>query len=321
MPRFHLAWGTGPGIVENFVRRCVEHETSGVLQFNFRQRIDRVEMENGLVKGVSGAVLAADNALSGQRTNRHIIGDFALLTSCVLVTSGGIGGNFDLVRKAWPTDRLGPAPTKMIAGVPAHMAGRMIALSEAAGGHVINADRKWHDTEGVRSWNPIWPAHGIRILPGLLSLWFDAEGNRLAQPALPGFDSMGTLRSILKTGYDYSWFVLTQRVIEKEFALSKTEQNPDRTSKKVGLGDQAARSVRWLCNCASGSVQRERRRLCFGQQPDRAFARHELCFRHQPHRRRKIARPDRGAGQAGRQSRFQGRADDGDPRRADLQGR
>lgn len=232
VPRFHLTWGTGPGILEHFIRRCLEHEKAGVVQFNFRHRVDRVGMENGAAKGVSGACLAPDNALRGQKTNRDIIGDFALSAPSVLVTSGGIGGNFDLVRKAWPTDRLGPAPAEMIAGVPAHVDGRMIAISEAAGGHVINGDRMWHYTEGVRNWDPIWPAHGIRILPGPSSLWFDAEGNRFAPPALPGFDSMGTLRSILRTGYDYSWFVLTQKVIKKEFALSGSEQNPDLTSKK-----------------------------------------------------------------------------------------
>lgn len=232
VPRFHLTWGTGPGIIEHFVRRCIEHEKSGVLQFSFRHRVDRIEMENGAAKGVSGSILAEDTSLRGQKTNRDIVGDFALAAPSVLVTSGGIGGNFELVRKVWPTDRLGAAPTEMIAGVPAHVDGRMIAISEAAGGHVINGDRMWHYTEGVRNWDPIWPAHGIRILPGPSSLWFDAEGNRFASPALPGFDSMGTLRSILKTGYDYSWFVLTQKVIKKEFALSGSEQNPDITSKK-----------------------------------------------------------------------------------------
>ncbi|APX10957.1 FAD-binding dehydrogenase [Tateyamaria omphalii] len=232
VPRFHLTWGTGPGIIEHFVRRCEEHERAGRIHFNFRHQVDRIDMANGTAKGVSGTILADDSAERGQKTNRDPVGDFAFNAPSVIVTSGGIGGNFDMVRQVWPTDRLGPAPQKMVAGVPAHVDGRMIGISEAAGGHVINGDRMWHYTEGVKNWDPIWPSHGIRILPGPSSMWFDATGNRFKPPALPGFDSMSTLREILATGYDYSWFVLTQKVIKKEFALSGSEQNPDLTSKK-----------------------------------------------------------------------------------------
>lgn len=231
VPRFHITWGTGEGIIEHFVRRCLEHEKAGRITFKFRHQVDRIDMENGAAKGVCGTVLAADSVQRGAPTNRDPIGDFSLQSPSVIVTSGGIGGNFEMVRKVWPTDRLGPAPKQMIAGVPAHVDGRMIGISEAAGGDVINGDRMWHYTEGVKNWDPIWPSHGIRILPGPSSMWFDATGNRFAPPNLPGFDSMTSLREILSTGHDYSWFILTQKIIEKEFALSGSEQNPDLTSK------------------------------------------------------------------------------------------
>ncbi|MEP4980928.1 FAD-binding dehydrogenase [Ascidiaceihabitans sp.] len=231
VPRFHITWGTGEGIIEHFVRRCLEHEKAGRITFKFRHQVNRIDMENGAAKGVCGTVLAEDSVQRGAPTNRDPIGDFSLQSPSVIVTSGGIGGNFEMVRKVWPTDRLGPAPKQMIAGVPAHVDGRMIGISEAAGGDVINGDRMWHYTEGVKNWNPIWPSHGIRILPGPSSMWFDATGNRFAPPNLPGFDSMTSLREILSTGHDYSWFILTQKIIEKEFALSGSEQNPDLTSK------------------------------------------------------------------------------------------
>jgi uncharacterized protein len=88
---------------------------------------------------------------------------------------------------------------------------------------------------GHPNWDPIWDNHGIRILPGPSSMWFDAAGRRLPAPYLPGFDTLGTLRHLRATGYDYSWFVLTQKIIEKEFALSGSEQNPDLTGKDVKL--------------------------------------------------------------------------------------
>ncbi|SPH22121.1 KsdD-like steroid dehydrogenase [Ascidiaceihabitans donghaensis] len=231
VPRFHITWGTGEGIIEHFVRRCLEHEKAGRIIFKFRHQVDRIDMENGAAKGVSGTVLAEDSVQRGASTNRDPVGDFSLQSPSVIVTSGGIGGNFEMVRKVWPTERLGPAPKQMIAGVPAHVDGRMIGISEAAGGDVINGDRMWHYTEGVKNWDPIWPSHGIRILPGPSSMWFDATGNRFAPPNLPGFDSMTSLKEILSTGHDYSWFILTQKIIEKEFALSGSEQNPDLTSK------------------------------------------------------------------------------------------
>ena len=232
VPRFHITWGTGPGVVEHFERRVREHVAAGRIELRFRHQVDHIVMQNGAATGVAGTLLAPDSAARGQKSNRDAVAAFELSAPSVIVSSGGIGGNFDLVRQAWPADRLGPPPKRMVAGVPAHVDGRMIAISEEAGGHVINRDRMWHYTEGVANWDPIWPNHGIRILPGPSSMWFDAEGNRLPAPFLPGFDTLGTLKAILATGHEHSWFVLTQKIIKKEFALSGSEQNPDFTSKK-----------------------------------------------------------------------------------------
>jgi len=234
VPRFHITWGTGPGVVEPFERRVREHVSKGRIVLRFRHRVSRLVMTNGAVTGVAGNILEPSTVERGQQSGREVTGGFEVAVGVVLVTSGGIGGNHDLVRRNWPTARLGPAPKRMVSGVPHHVDGRMIAISQEAGAAVINADRMWHYTEGVANWAPIWPNHGIRILPGPSSLWFDARGNRLPAPCLPGFDTLSTLRHILSTGYDYSWFVLTQSIIKKEFALSGSEQNPDFTSKSWG---------------------------------------------------------------------------------------
>ncbi len=235
VPRFHLTWGTGPGVLEPFVARVEAHARNGKLAFRFRHQVDRIEMQNGAAHGVSGLILEEDNVPRGVKSSRTTTGEFTLKAPSVLITSGGIGGNFETVRRSWPTERLGPAPKSMLSGVPHHVDGRMLGIAEAAGGHLINGDRMWHYTEGVANWDPIWPAHGIRILPGPSSMWFDARGNRFDRPALPGFDTTGTLKTILATGHDHSWFVLTQSVIKKEFALSGSEQNPDLTSKSWAM--------------------------------------------------------------------------------------
>lgn len=230
VPRFHITWGTGPGVLEPFLRRVGEHRETGRIEFKFRHRVSRLKKSRGAVAGVAGEILEPSTVERGHQSGRKITGDFELSAAAVIVASGGIGGNFELVKKNWPKQRLGPPPASMVAGVPHHVDGRMIDISRKAGGAVINADRMWHYTEGVKNFAPIWPNHGIRILPGPSSMWFDARGNRLPPPCLPGFDTLSTLKAILSTGFEHSWFILTQKIIKKEFALSGSEQNPDFTS-------------------------------------------------------------------------------------------
>ncbi|MFX3631727.1 MAG: FAD-binding dehydrogenase [Candidatus Pristimantibacillus sp.] len=232
VPRFHIVWGTGPGIVAPFERRIREHMRSGLVEFHPRHRVNGLLNSNGSIIGVSGSVLAPSSAARGEASSRETIGEFTYQAKVVLVTSGGIGGNLDLVRKNWPS-RLGEPPANMLSGVPAHVDGRMLGITEEAGGRVVNRDRMWHYTEGLTNWNPIWHKHGIRILPGPSSIWLDAQGQRFPAPHFPGFDTLGSLEAIQKTGYSYSWFILTRKIIEKEFALSGSEQNPDLTGKSI----------------------------------------------------------------------------------------
>jgi uncharacterized protein len=235
VPRFHLTWGTGPEVVRVFKEPVLAGEQRGLVRFAFRHQVDEVIVEDGAAVGVRGSVLEPTDLERGKASSREKVGEFELRAKAVVVTSGGIGHNHELIRANWPTDRLGPCPRTMISGVPAHVDGRMIAISEDAGAAIVNRDRMWHYTEGIHNWDPIWPDHAIRIIPGPSSLWFDAAGKRLPSPNFPGFDTNGTMKAILATGYDYSWFVLTQSIIEKEFALSGSEQNPDITGKDLKL--------------------------------------------------------------------------------------
>jgi uncharacterized protein len=91
----------------------------------------------------------------------------------------------------------------------------------------------WHYTEGMTNHSPIWPGHGIRVIAAPSSLWFDARGRRFPSPGIPSYDTLGTLELIAKSGYDYSWFVLNKKIIDKEFVLSGSEQNPELTAKNL----------------------------------------------------------------------------------------
>ena len=232
VPRFHITWGTGPGVLEPFVRRVRAAQQRGLVELRFRHKVDGLTVSDGAVTGVRGELLEPSGVQRGQKSSRTAVGEFALEAPVVIVTSGGIGGNHDLVRAAWPK-RLGAPPKQMISGVPDHVDGRMLVISQDAGANVINEDRMWHYTEGVHNWDPIWSRHGIRIIPGPSSLWLDATGQRLPPPLFPGFDTLGTLAHIMGTGHDHTWFVLTQKIIEKEFALSGSEQNPDITGRDI----------------------------------------------------------------------------------------
>ena len=234
VPRFHITWGTGPGVVAPFIARVRDGVARGLVELRFRSRVDELIVEAGAVVGARGVELAPDDSERGVATNRDIVGDFDVRAPAVIVTSGGIGGNHDLVREFWPK-RMGDPPEHMLSGVPAHVDGRMLGISQDAGARLINRDRMWHYVEGIQNYAPVWDKHGIRILPGPSSLWFDANGKRLPGPLFPGFDTLGTLEHIVATGHDYSWFVLTQKIIEKEFALSGSEQNPDLTNKDLRL--------------------------------------------------------------------------------------
>ena len=232
VPRFHIVWGTGPGIVAPFEQRVREHIKNGLIEYHPRHQVDELITKEGRVIGVTGSLLEPSDAKRGEASSRNVISNFRCEAKAVIVTSGGIGANHELIRKNWPS-RLGKAPENMLTGVPAHVDGRMLAITEKAGGRIVNRDRMWHYTEGIKNWAPVWNQHGIRILPGPSSMWFDATGERLPSPNFPGFDTLGTLEAIQKTGYSYSWFILTQKIIEKEFALSGSEQNPDLTGKSI----------------------------------------------------------------------------------------
>ena len=234
VPRFHITWGTGPGLVEPFLRAVESAEAAGRLTILPRHRVTRLEVADGVVVGAAGDVLAPSGAARGIATTREVVGEFRIEAGAVIVSSGGIGGNHDLVRAAWP-DRLGTPPSSMLTGVPAYVDGSMHQVSADAGARLINGDRMWHYVEGIRNWDPVWPQHGIRILPGPSSVWLDATGARLPVPLFPGFDTLGTLEHLRRTGHDHSWFVLSQRIVEKEFTLSGSEQNPDLTDKDVRL--------------------------------------------------------------------------------------
>lgn len=234
VPRFHITWGTGPGVLKPFIEQALAAEKNGLLEFRFRHRVTGFLRDQDNIVGISGDILVDENKQRGEISSRETAGPFTMYADHIVIASGGIGANLDMVRQNWP-DRLGTPPDDMVSGVPAYVDGSVLAMAENEGVLLINKDRMWHYTEGIKNWNPIWPNHGIRILPGPSSIWIDADGNRLPAPFYPGFDTLGTLQHLQKKKSPHSWFILNQKIIKKEFALSGSEQNPDLTNKDYKL--------------------------------------------------------------------------------------
>lgn len=232
VPRFHIVWGTGPGVIEPFVARVLEAAAGGLVELRFRHRASRLVRRGGAVEGVEGEVLELDGAVRGAPSTRAPAGSFSLRAGAVVLTTGGIGANHDLVRQSWPRE-YGEPPSFMLSGVPDFVDGLMLAKAAEAGARIINPDRMWHYPEGIANYAPIWSRHGIRILAGPTPLWLDARGERFPPPLFPGFDCLGVLRQMGRSGFDHSWFLLNRRIIAREFALSGSEQNPDLTSRSL----------------------------------------------------------------------------------------
>lgn len=234
VPRFHITWGTGPGVIAPFIAEVSRAEAAGTLTILPRHRVSALSMNDGVVTGAVGDILAPSGAPRGEASSREVVDAFQIEASATVVAAGGIGANHELVRAQWPS-RLGAPPREMLSGVPQYVDGSMQSVTAATGARLINGDRMWHYVEGIQNWDSIWPHHGIRILPGPSSLWLDATGQRLPAPLFPGFDTLGTLEHLRRTGHDHSWFVLSRAIVEKEFTLSGSEQNPDLTGKDLRL--------------------------------------------------------------------------------------
>ncbi|NDL58265.1 FAD-binding dehydrogenase [Phytoactinopolyspora mesophila] len=232
VPRFHVTWGTGPGVLEPFLRRLSAAEDDGRVTTRYRHRVGELILDGGAVHGVRGEVLAPSTAERGAPSSRDVVGEFEIRAPAVIVAAGGIGANADLVRQNWPS-WCGQPPARMLSGVPDHVDGRMLGVAEAAGGQIINPDRMWHYPEGLTNYAPVWSNHGIRLLSGPSPMWVDARGRRLPFPIYPGYDTLAAVGHIARSGHGHSWLVLNRRIASKEFALSGSEQNPDLTGRDI----------------------------------------------------------------------------------------
>lgn len=230
VPRFHITWGTGPGLVEVFARRVLHAESRGLVRRVFRHRVERLDTTDGQVTGVHGKILENATQTRGAPSTQTEIGEFTARASAVLLATGGVGGNPTLVRELF-TQSFGNFPDEMLCGNPAHVTGKMLGVAKAAGANVVNQNRLWFYPDGVTNVNPIWPDHGIHLNTGPSALWLEGSGQRMPPPLYPNFDGMGAVRHIMETGFSYTWLILNHEIFRREFGMSGQELNPALTDK------------------------------------------------------------------------------------------
>jgi len=93
--------GHRPRIVEPFERRARQAQANGRLTFKFRHRVDALSITNGIVDGVSGAILAPDHVERGKSSSRKLSRLHAARASGES-SPPAASRNHDLVRQNWP---------------------------------------------------------------------------------------------------------------------------------------------------------------------------------------------------------------------------
>ncbi|UFU02100.1 FAD-binding dehydrogenase [Ruania suaedae] len=234
VPRFHVTWGTGPGVLAPFLAEARAARDEGLLDVRFRHRVTSLVLTDGAVTGVRADQLTPAATGRGARSSREVTASVELSAGAVVLATGGNGGNHDAVRSTWP-DEAGRLPEVLLSGVPDATDGKGLDAARAAGAATVHAGRMWHYPEGIAMQHPVWSGHGVRILPGPSSLWLDSAGHRLPAPLFPGFDALGALQHLTRHGHEHSWFLLNKAIMETEFALSGSDQNPDLTGKDLRL--------------------------------------------------------------------------------------
>ncbi len=220
-PRFHVAWGTGAAVLDPFLRRTEARQGDGLVDLRLAHRVVGLTMEGGRITGCVARNKVDDN-------------EVVLRADAVVVATGGIGGNHELVRRWWPAT-LGAAPADMLQGVPDHVDGSGLLFAQDCGAHVTNIGRMWNYPEGIAHHTPIWRRHAVRVLAGPGSLWLDAHGRRLPPPLFPGADTLRALRHLTTTASPHSWLLCNRRIASSELRLSGSAHNPDLTNRSIAL--------------------------------------------------------------------------------------
>ena len=212
LPRYHIAWGCGRGVVQTLAKALFEHENQHLLTSLFEHRVTDLEQAGGAITGCSG---------------HHGRSAFRVQAPHTVVCSGGINGNLDRVRANWASC-YGPAPGNLLAGSHPDADGALHDVVSGHGGRVTHLEWMWNYAAGVRQPDPVFEGQGLSLIPPRSALWLDAYGQRVGpMPLVTGFDTHDLCCRVGNLPHQYSWQVLNRRMAIRELAASGTDTNPD----------------------------------------------------------------------------------------------
>jgi len=219
VPRFHIVWGTGEGVVKPLIPRLDAHAKTGRLQLHFEHKVESLTQEAGRVVGCQGT--GAD-------------GSFEARGDAVVIAAGGIAGNHDKVREVWPRDQWGEPPDPMLNGSIPEADGELLDRAKELGANITHLEKMWNYAAGVRHWAPPFPNYGLSLVPAKSPLWMNYQGRRFVDPPLVGaYDTLMLIDRICREKKKYSWQVMNRKIANKEFAVSGAEFNPAVRDKKL----------------------------------------------------------------------------------------
>jgi uncharacterized protein len=210
VPRFHLCWGCGQGMVDGVWGSIEKHPRRSRLEVRFRTRVTRLE---------PGEVYIDDDVIEANQ---------------VVIAAGGIGGNLDIVRKHWPKT-MGAPPEKLLMGSHYYADGAMHDEVERLGGNVTHLDRMWNYADAVRHPKPRRKDHGVKLIPPRSGLLLNPGGERYGPvPVMPTFDAYYALERMCEDERKYSWLVCNWKIARRELDVSGSEHNPLIREKRLG---------------------------------------------------------------------------------------
>jgi uncharacterized protein len=220
VPRFHLTWGCGKGLVDGVWGSIQAHPRRGALDVRTRARVDRLIEEDGRI---AGCVVAPEDG--GE--------EYEVRGDAVVIAAGGVGGNLDIVRREWP-EEMGEAPEHILMGSHYYADGAMHEEVERIGGNVTHLNRMWNYADAVRHPEPRRPLHGLKLIPPRSGLLLDPTGRRYGPvPVMPTFDAYYALERMCESDPKYSWLVCNFKIARRELDVSGSQHNPAIREKRL----------------------------------------------------------------------------------------
>lgn len=219
VPRWHITWGTGHGLIESLINHLRNHPNRKKLKIKFGHRVAGIELTDGRIGGCRGV-------LEGSGT------EFLAHADSVIVAAGGICGDLELVKKNWYKP-WGDPPKKILTGSHQYADGDLHRFVEDVGGNLTHMEKQFHYAAGIHHPNPRKPHHGLSLIPPKSALWVNANGKRIGPvPLVTAYDTRFLVEQICKQPGGYSWQVLNRRIMERELAVSGSEYMTDFRDKK-----------------------------------------------------------------------------------------